>query len=50
MIISDLFRSYWNLRNLGYEHLMVNHKKEFVAKEPYVFDNNNDLEFIYPLE
>ena len=29
---------------------MVNHKKEFVAKELYVFDNNNDLQFINPLE
>ena len=50
MIISDLFRSNWNLRNLGYEHLMVNHKINSLQKKYYVFDNNNDLEFIYPLE
>ena len=45
MIISDKFSPYFNLNNLGYIHLMVNHSENFV--DPYTQAHTNTIEGVW---
>ena len=45
MIISDKFSPYFNLNNLGYIHLMVNHSENFV--DPYTRAHTNTIEGVW---
>ena len=41
IIITDSWKGYLNLKNLGYIHKKVNHKEEFVSKEDCEVHTNN---------
>ena len=42
MIVSDKFSPYFNLKDVGYIHLMVNHSENFV--DPYTGAHSNTIE------
>jgi len=44
-IISDKFSPYFNLNNIGYIHLMVNHSENFV--DPYTGAHSNTIEGVW---
>ena len=45
VIISDKFSPYFNLNDIGYTHLMVNHSENFV--DPYIGAHTNTIEGVW---
>ena len=45
MILSDKFSPYFNLNDIGYTHLMVNHSENFV--DPYIGAHTNTIEGVW---
>ena len=45
VILSDKFSPYFNLNDIGYTHLMVNHSENFV--DPYIGAHTNTIEGVW---